>query len=105
MLVDVRHEDAADLRLRKGIRLIDGTVGGSMPMIGDGLDVAVVWIEVPAALAHVDAAGNHVEQMWNDAGADQQLALRVVVDPPGIAETWATTTSTRRGRVIAPRRR
>ena len=59
-----------------------------MPMIGDGLDVAVdVWIEVLSALAHVDAAGNHVEEMWNDAGADQQLALRVVVDPPGIAET------------------
>src|SRR5262245_28804541 len=105
MLVDVRHEDAADLRLREGIRLINAgaAMRRSMAVIGDGLDVAVnVRVEVLPALPHVDAAGNHVEEVWNDAGADEQLAFGVVVDPPRIAETVSDDLEDVAGRVIAP---
>ncbi len=59
MLMDVGHEDAALLRSRKRIRLIDAgaAVRRAMTMIGDGLDVAVdIRIEVLSALALVDAA-------------------------------------------------
>ena len=65
VLVDVGHEDAAGLRRRKGVRLVDAraAVRRTVPVVGDGLDVAVdVGIEVLAALAMIDAAGDHVQE-------------------------------------------
>ena len=38
-----------------------------------------------SALAHVDAAGGHVEEVVDDAGADEEIARGVVVAAPGIA--------------------
>ena len=61
VLVDVGHEDASLLRGRERVRLVDARAAmrRSMSMVGDGLDVAVdVGIEVLAALALIDAAGN-----------------------------------------------
>ena len=56
-------------------------------MVGDGLDVAVdVGVEVLASLALIDAAGDDVPEMRDDAGAHDELTLGVVVDAPGIAE-------------------
>ena len=89
MLVDVGHEDPAVLRARKGVGLIDAraAVRRAVPVIGDRLDVAVdVRIEVLAALALVDAAGDDVPEVRDHAGADEELALGVVVDAPRVAE-------------------
>src|SRR5262245_621453 len=59
----------------------------AMPVIRDRLNVAVdVGIEVLASLALIDAAGNDVKQMWNEAVGDEELPLGVVVDSPRIAE-------------------
>ena len=60
MFVNVRHEDAADLRLRKRVRHVHprAAVGRAMPVIGDRLNVAVdVRIEVLPPLAVIDASG------------------------------------------------
>ena len=66
-------------------------------------DVAVdVGVEVLAALPVIDAAGDHVPEVRNDAGADQQLALGVVVDAPRIAEPVRHDLEHVVGRVIAP---
>ena len=74
-----------------------------MAMIGDGLDVAVdVRIEVLAALAMVDAAGDHVPQVRDHARADEQLSLGVVVDAPRIAEAVRDDLEHVLRRVIAP---
>ena len=72
-------------------------------MVGDRLDVAVdVRVEVLAALAVVDAAGNHVPEVRDDARADEQLALGVVVDAPRIAEAVRDDLEDVLGRVIPP---
>ena len=90
---------------RKRVGLVDAraAVRGSMAMIGDGLDVVVdVRVEVLAALPVVDAAGDHVPQMRDHAGADQQLSLGVVVDAPRIAEAVRHHLEHVVGRMIPP---
>ncbi len=89
VLVDVGHEDPSVLRGGKGIGLVDAcaAVRRTVPMVGDGLDVAVdVRVEVLASLALVDAAGDDVQEVRDHAGADDELTLGVVVDAPGVAE-------------------
>ena len=44
-----------------------------------------VWILRRTALAHIDAAGCHVEEVIDDASADEEVPRRVVVAAPGIA--------------------
>src|SRR5687768_3612424 len=72
-------------------------------MVGDGLDVAVdVRIEMLSALTVVDASGDHVEEMRDDAGADQELPLGIMIDPPRIAESVGDDLESFPGRVIPP---
>jgi hypothetical protein len=72
-------------------------------MIGNRRDVAVdVRIEMLAALALIDAAGNHMPEMRDDAGADQQLSLGVVVYAPRVAETVSDDFESVLRRVITP---
>ena len=74
-----------------------------MAVIGDRTNVAVdIRIEVPAALAMVDAARNHVPEMGNHAGADKELAFSVVIDSPRITESMRHDLETLFRRVIAP---
>ena len=76
-----------DARERVGLVDARAAVRRPVAMIGDGLDVAVdVRVEVLAALAMVDAAGDHVPEVRDHARADEQLSLRVVVDAPRVAE-------------------
>ena len=105
VLVDVGHEDAAPLRGREGIGLIDAraAVSRAVTMVGDGLNVAVdVRVEVPAALTLVDAAGNDVPEMRDHAGAHDQLTLGVVVDAPRVAEAVRHDLEAILGRMVAP---
>ena len=105
VLVDVGHEHPALLRRRKRVRLVDAraAVRRAMAMVGDGLNVAVdVRVEVLAALAMVDPARHHVEQVRDDARADEQLSLRVVVDAPRIAEAVGDDLEDVFRRVIPP---
>ena len=105
VLVDVRHEQPAVLLLGKGVRQVDpgAAVRGAMPVIDDRADVAVdVRVEVAAALPVIDAAGDDVEQVRDHAGGDEHLALRVVVDAPGIAEAVGDDLEAVLRRVVAP---
>ena len=78
-------------------------MGRAVAVVGDGADVAVdIGVEVCAALAVVDAAGDHVPQVRDDAGGDEDLPLRVVVDPPGVAEPVGDDFEAILGRVVAP---
>ena len=71
-------------------------------VIGDGLDVAVdVRVEMLAALAMVDAAGDDVKEMRDHAGADEELALGVVVDAPRVAEAVGDDLEHVLGRMVA----
>src|SRR5262245_3172867 len=57
-----------------------------MNVIGDRLDVVVdVGVEMRSGLAGEPAALNHVEQMGNNAGFDNALAILVKIDAPRIA--------------------
>ena len=90
VLVDVGHEDPSLLRGRKGIGLVDArpAVRRSVAMVGDRLDVAVdVRVEVLASLTVIDAARDHVPEVGDDAGADDELPFGVVVDTPRVAES------------------
>src|SRR4026208_1713345 len=59
-----------------------------MSMIGNRLDVAVdVWVEMLPALAVINAAGDHVEEMRDHARGDEQLSFRVVINAPWITES------------------
>src|SRR5262245_34411164 len=76
---------------------------GSMTMIGNRLNVAVdVWIEVLSALTLIDAAGDHVKQMWNDARRDEQLSFGIVIDAPRVTESMGDHLEHVFSRVIAP---
>src|SRR4026209_1338632 len=76
---------------------------GAVPVVGDRLNVAVdIRVEVLSALAVVDPPGNHVPQVRDDARADHQLALAVVVDAPGGAEAVRARVESILRRVIAP---
>ena len=82
MLVEVRHDDAVAVFPRELIREIDTSAAmrGAMTMIGDGLDVIEdVWIDVAAALTVIDAAGDHMPEMWDHAGRDEDLAVVIEV--------------------------
>ena len=77
------------LRLRERVGLVDARAAVRRPVavIGDRLDVAVdVRIEMLAALAMVDAAGDDVPEVRDHARADEELPLGVVVDAPRVAE-------------------
>ncbi len=105
MLVDVGHEDPALLRWGEGIGLVDAgaAVRGPVAMIGDRLDVGVdVRVEVLPALPVIDAARDHVPEVRDHAGADQQLPLGVVVDAPGIAEAVRHDLEDVLRRMVAP---
>src|SRR5581483_8659459 len=57
-----------------------------MQVVGDGLNVVVgVAVKVRAGLALITTAGNHLEQMGNDAGGAKRLAVFVKIDPPRVA--------------------
>ena len=105
MFVNVRHEQAALMLRRKRVRLVypGASVGRAMAVIHDGLDVAVdVRIEMLPALAMINAALDDMEYMRNHAGRDEKLALGVVIDAPGIAETMRHHLETILRRVVSP---
>ena len=78
-------------------------IAGPMNMIGNGFDVVVnVRIEMRAGLALVTAALNHVEQMRNDAGFDDALAVLVEIDAPRIAGAFGKQFEHMLGRMITP---
>ena len=105
VLVDVRHEEPAVVFFGEGVREVDAgaAVRGAVTVVDDRADVAVdVRIEVRAALTVVDASGDHVEQVGDHAGGDEDLTLRVVVDAPGVAEAVGDDLEAVLGRVVAP---
>jgi len=60
---------------------------GTMPVIGDGLDIIIdVRIDVAAALAMVDPAGDHMPEMRDDARRDEELAVVIEIEAPRIAK-------------------
>src|SRR3954468_17918406 len=76
---------------------------GSMTVIGNGLNVAVdVRIEVLPSLSLVNAARDHMKQMRNHAGGDEQLSLRIVINAPRIAEAMRDDLEYLLCRVVAP---
>src|SRR5262245_13862297 len=105
--VDVVHEDRAAIFLGPGPALIDHAAGvgvaaaelvglaavvvvplvaGVVAVVGDRLDVAVgVGIEVLGGLPLVASAGNDVEDVRDDAGGGEEVAVLVVVEAPGVA--------------------
>jgi hypothetical protein len=55
-------------------------------VVGDGLDVLVgVRVEVLPGLPLIPPARHDVVEMRDDAGGDEELAMLVVIEPPGIA--------------------
>src|SRR5712672_1872904 len=78
-------------------------VADPMDVIGEGLDVFInVRIEMGAGLAFETAALNHVEEMRNDAGFDDALAVFVKVDAPGIAGAFGEQFENVFGGMITP---
>ena len=67
---------------------IGAGIAGVVRVVGNGLDVLIrVRIEVLTTLALVARAWDDVIQMWDHAGGDEELAVLVVVQSPGIAGT------------------
>ena len=89
VLMDVGHENAVAIFPRKFVGEVDAraAVRRAVAVVGDGLDVVVnVGVDVLAALPVIDAAGNHMPQMRDHAGGDEELAVIVEIEAPGIAE-------------------
>src|SRR5437588_13107494 len=77
---------------RSGARIgsVRSLVANPMDMIRDGFDVLVsVGVEMGAGLALKTSALNHVEQMRDDAGFDEALAIFVEINSPGVAGAFA----------------
>ena len=71
---------AALINLHAGIR------GAEVFVLHDAGQLLVgIRILRRTALAHINAAGSHVEEVVDDAGADEEVARSVVVAAPGIA--------------------
>ena len=71
---------AALINLHAGIR------GAAVFVLHDAGQLLVgIRILRRTALTHVDAAGGHVEEVVDDASADEEVPRRVVVAAPGIA--------------------
>ena len=61
-------------------------VAGVVAMVGDGFDVVVgVGVPVVAGLPLVAGPGDDVVAVGDDAGGGEEVAVLVVVEPPGIA--------------------
>ena len=105
VLVNIGHEDAAPVWLGKRIRLINPrpTMRRRMGVVGDRADVGVdVRAQVTAALAVIDAAGDDMPEVRNHARRDEQLALGVVIDAPGVAEPVSHDLETVLHGVVSP---
>jgi hypothetical protein len=89
VIVDIAEDDGVEVAGRELVAEIDlnAAVGGHvMPMIDDGWEEFVGVRERGAAgLTDVDAAGSHMEEVINDAGADEGVSVAVEVDAPRVA--------------------
>src|SRR5688500_1004982 len=105
--VDVVHEELAVVLLWPGAPLIDHRPGVGvaapqlirlpavvvvplvprvMPVVGNRLDVVVgVGVEMLAGLPLVARAGDDVVAVGDDAGGGEEIAVLIVVEPPGVA--------------------
>ena len=105
VLVDVGHEDFAVILVREGVGQIHPrtAVRRAVAVIGDRSDVAVnVRVEMPAALPVIHTTRDDVPQVRDHAGADEELALRVVVNAPRVAEAVRDHLEAILHRVIPP---
>ena len=60
-------------------------VAGVVPVVGDGFDVVIgVRVEVQAALPLVAGTRNDVQEVGDDAGGGEEVAVLVVVEAPGV---------------------
>ncbi len=72
-------------------------------VIGDRADVVVgEGIEMLAGLTLVACAGQHVVEVRDDAGRDEEVAAGVVIQPPGIAAALGEHFEDMARRVVAP---
>ena len=105
VFMDVGHKQLVAIALGKGVGKIDPrtTMGRTMAMVRNRLDITIdVRIEMAATLPLIDATGDDVPEMWNHAGRDEQLALGVVIDSPGITETVRDHFKAVLGGMVAP---
>ena len=87
--MDVADEGVAPgvLRIHAALVDLDAGIRGAEVLVLHDAGQQLIGIRVlrRAALPHVDAAGGHVEEVVDDAGADEEVSRRVVVAAPGIA--------------------
>ena len=86
--VDIAHEELLTVLLRELVREVETrpSMGGSVPMIRDGLDIIVdVGIEMFASLPVVATSLDHMEEVRNDTGGHKGLTVLVKVETPRIA--------------------
>src|SRR5207245_9361251 len=94
---------AAACRSRAGVAGVRPFIARPVNVIGNGLEVVInVGIEMRTGLPLVARALNDVEQVWNDAGLDEALALFVEVNAPGIAGAFGEDLEAVLGGMIAP---
>ena len=89
VVVDIPDEGVAPGVLGIHAALVDlnpGIRGAEVLVLHDaGQQLIRIGILRRAALAHVDAAGSHVEEVVDHAGADKEVPALVVIAAPGIA--------------------
>src|SRR5262245_356032 len=86
-----------------GIAGVRTLVADPVDVVGEGLDVVVnVGVEVRASLPVKTAALNHVEEMRNNAGFDDALAVFIEVNAPGIAGAFGEQFENVFGGMITP---
>jgi len=78
-------------------------VAGPVNVVGNGLDVVIdVRIEMRAGLAMVARTLNDVEQMRDNTGFNEALAVFIEINAPGIARAFGEKLEAVFGGVIAP---
>ena len=88
--MDVAHEGRAGVLGRGSAALVDlhAGVGGAVVLVVVDVFEEVVGVGPTgdAALADVDAAGDDVPEVFDNAGGDEEVAARVPVDAPLVGD-------------------
>src|SRR6266567_1722255 len=88
---------------RARISRVRAFVACPVNMVGEGFDVVInVWIEMRTRLAMIASALDHMEQVRNDAGFDDALAVLVKINSPWIARAFGEKLENVFGGMIAP---
>src|SRR5262245_10555132 len=109
--VNAPHDDAAEL-FRNVLALEHEQAGMGpaallvMRVIANLVEQPIrIWIETAAGLPLVGAAGNHVEQVRNDAAGEETLPVAIEIHAPGVARPLGKDIETLLRQVVAPDRR